>query len=127
VAAAEEGIGISPEVAAVATDAVTTAYHAVVRRADVRAHETVCVFGLGGWGLNGLQVVMALGARVVVSDVRQECLDAAVRLGVPREDVVPVGMSVQAFVKERKLVIDTTIDFVGVNQTFEDAQEIGEW
>lgn len=113
--------------AAVATDAVTTAYHAITRRAKVKSNDTVFIFGLGGLGFNGLQVVKAIGARVIVSDVRPEILDAAVRIGVPRNDVVPVGQSVQDFVRENGLEgrIDTTIDFVGMNQTFEDAQQIG--
>ncbi|KAM7212128.1 GroES (chaperonin 10)-like protein [Rhypophila decipiens] len=116
--------GVSPAVAAVATDAVQTAYHAIVRRAEVKPHETVFLFGLGGLGWNALQVVRHIGARVIVSDVRQSRLDEAVKLGVPKEDVVPIGKSIPEFVEERGLHIDTTLDFVGVHQTFQDAQAI---
>jgi alcohol dehydrogenase, propanol-preferring len=82
---------------------------------------------LGGLGFNALQVVhKAIGARVIVSDIRQECLDAAEKLGVPKEDIVPVDKSVQEFVVENGLTgkIDTVLDFVGAKQTFEDAQHI---
>ncbi|KAJ5158813.1 Short-chain dehydrogenase/reductase SDR [Penicillium coprophilum] len=118
--------GIPSSVAAVATDAVKTSYHAIVRRAEVKSHETVFLFGLGGLGFNALQIVLHIGARVIVSDIRQEQLEEAARFGVPRQDLVPAGKSVQDFVRENGLQgkIDTTLDFVGTHQTFQDAQNI---
>lgn len=85
------------------------------------------LFGLGGLGFNALQIVKHIGARVIVTDLRQEKLDAALSLGIPSRDVVPAGKSVQDFVQESGLhgKIDTILDFVGKNQTFEDAQQIG--
>ena len=90
--------------------------------------ETVFLFGLGGLGFNALQIVhSAIGARIIVSDVRSERVEAAAKLGVPQKDIVPVGKSVQEFVKENGLQgkIDTVLDFVGEKQTFEDGQHIG--
>lgn len=101
-----------------------TSYHAITRRAEVKPHETVFLFGLGGLGFNALQIVLHIGARVIVSDVRQERLDEAVRIGVPPEDVVPLNSSIRDFVQEKGLLIDTTLDFVGKHQTFQDAQNI---
>ncbi|KAJ4374056.1 hypothetical protein N0V83_002795 [Neocucurbitaria cava] len=119
--------GVTPSQAAVATDAVTTAYHAIHRRGEIRKDEVVFLFGLGGLGFNALQIIRAIGARVLVSDIKQENLDEAIEIGVPREDVVPVGKNVQEWVLEngwdRK--IDVVADFVGTKQTFEDAQYIG--
>jgi threonine dehydrogenase-like Zn-dependent dehydrogenase len=108
----------------VATDAVKTSYHAITRRAEVKPHQTVFLFGLGGLGFNALQIILHIGARVLVSDVRQERLEEAVKIGVPQQDVVPVGQSIREFVQERGLLIDTTLDFVGKHQTFQDAQNI---
>ncbi|PPJ49622.1 hypothetical protein CBER1_02199 [Cercospora berteroae] len=118
--------GVRPLPAAVATDAVATAYHAIHRRAEVKSHETVLLFGLGGLGFNGLQVLKTTGARIIVSEVRQERLDAAMTLGVPESDIIPIGTSVRDFVKQNGLEekIDTTIDFMGLKQTFEDAQQV---
>ncbi|KAJ6190505.1 Short-chain dehydrogenase/reductase SDR [Penicillium mononematosum] len=118
--------GIPSSIAAVATDAVKTSYHAIVRRAEVRSNETVFLFGLGGLGFNALQIVLHIGARVIVSDIRQERLEEAAKWGVAREDLVPAGKSVQEFVRENRLQgkIDTTLDFVGTHQTFQDAQNI---
>lgn len=119
--------GVTPAEAAVATDAVNTAYHAITRRAEVKATETVFLFGLGGLGFNALQIAHNIGARVIVSDIRQERLDEALLLGIPIEDIVPVGKPPQEFVIENGLdgKIDTILDFVGTHQTFEDSQQIG--
>ncbi|KAL4889858.1 chaperonin 10-like protein [Aspergillus ambiguus] len=103
--------GIPSAVAAVATDAVKTSYHAITRRAEVQPHETVFLFGLGGLGFNALQI---------------ERLEEAARFGIPEKDLVPANKSVQDFVRENGLQgkIDTTLDFVGTHQTFQDAQNI---
>ncbi|PKY04901.1 alcohol dehydrogenase [Aspergillus campestris IBT 28561] len=118
--------GVPSAVAAVATDAVNTAYHGIVRRAEVKKEETVFLFGLGGLGFNALQVVRYIGARVIVSDLRSEKLELAVQKGVPREDVVSVGNGIPEFVVDNGLQgkIDTVLDFVGSHQTFHDAQQI---
>jgi propanol-preferring alcohol dehydrogenase len=118
--------GVTPAEAAVATDAVNTAYHGIHRRAEVKAFETVFLFGLGGLGLNALQIVLNIGARVIVCEVRQELLDEAKALGVPEEDIVPLGADPVNFVGQKGLHIDTVLDFVGTHQTFRDAQHIGE-
>ncbi|KAK4120123.1 N-benzyl-3-pyrrolidinol dehydrogenase [Parathielavia appendiculata] len=116
--------GVTPAEAAVATDAVTTAYHAVTRRGEVKASETVFLFGLGGLGFNALQLVRNIGARIIVCDIRQQRLDEAIKLGVPEGDVVPVGQSAVEFVQEKGLMIDTVLDFVGTHETFDAAQYI---
>ncbi|KAF7620972.1 alcohol dehydrogenase [Aspergillus flavus] len=117
--------GVPPEVGAIATDAVTTAYHGIIHRAQVQSHESVFLFGLGGLGFNALQIVYKhIGARVIVSDLRPEKLAAAKSLGIPDSDIVPPGTSVPVYVAERGVKIDTVLDFVGKNQTFADAQKI---
>ncbi|KAL5356372.1 alcohol dehydrogenase [Aspergillus floccosus] len=117
---------VSSAAAAVATDAVNTAYHGITRRAEVKKSETVFLFGLGGLGFNALQIVQSIGARVIVSDLRQEKLDAAAEKGVPQTDIVPRGASIPDFVVRNGLEgkIDTVLDFAGTNQTFHDAQQI---
>jgi propanol-preferring alcohol dehydrogenase len=106
---------------------VKTGYHAITRRGEVKAHETVFLFGLGGLGFNALQTINHIGARVIVSDVKEELLQEAVKLGIPRGDIVPVGKSPTEFIIENGLdgKIDTVLDFVGMHQTFHDAQVIG--
>ncbi|PVH76492.1 GroES-like protein [Cadophora sp. DSE1049] len=118
--------GVSPAEGAVATDAGTTSYSAIVKRAEIKKNHTVFLFGLGGLGFNALQVILWIGARVIVSDTRQATLDEAVKLGVPKEDIVPIGTPIPDFVKERGLEnsIDVVADFVGMKQTVSDAQKI---
>lgn len=65
----------------VIADAVTTPFHAVVRRGRVSAGDWVVVFGCGGVGLALVQVAVAVGARVVAVDVKPAKLDAALRFG----------------------------------------------
>ena len=65
----------------VIADALTTAFHAVVRRALVSPGESVAVFGCGGLGLNVVQVAAMVGARVVAVDIDPRKLATAVQLG----------------------------------------------
>ena len=116
--------GVTPAQAAVTTDAVLTAYHAVKRTGAVKSTDTVVIFGLGGLGFNALQIVLALGSRVIVMDKREEVLIEAINFGVPKQDVIPVGKDPVEFVREHKLVVDVVIDFVGVNDTFAASQQL---
>lgn len=119
--------GVRSAAAAVTTDAVMTSHHAVVTRAGIKKEETVFLFGLGGLGFNALQILLEVGCRLFVSDVRQGPLEEAIKLGLPAENAVPVGTSVQEFCKEKDIFgkIDITVDFAGSQQTFSDAEQIG--
>jgi len=120
--------GVTPSQAAVATDAVTTAYHAIHRRGKITERDVVFLFGLGGLGFNALQIIRAIGAKVLVSDVKQENLNEAARLGINKEDMVPIGTSIREWVQENGWTgkISVVADFVGMAQTFDDAQHIGQ-
>ena len=87
--------------------------------------DTVVIFGLGGLGFNALQIILALGSRVIVMDKREEILAEAVNFGVPKQDVIPVGKDPADFVREHNIVVDVVIDFVGVNDTFTASQQLG--
>ena len=66
---------------AVIADAVTTPYHAVVRRGKVTPGDWVVVVGCGGVGLTLVQIAAAVGARVIAIDVKALKLEAAKRFG----------------------------------------------
>ncbi|WP_147127001.1 zinc-binding dehydrogenase [Shimia ponticola] len=72
---------MSPALAAGLGCRVTTAWHALTDRADVRAGEWVAVHGTGGIGLSALLLAKMLGCRVVVVDIVDEKLEHAVRHG----------------------------------------------
>jgi 6-hydroxycyclohex-1-ene-1-carbonyl-CoA dehydrogenase len=66
---------------AIIADAISTPYHAVKNRGQVRGGDQVVVFGCGGIGLNIVQVAVAFGASVIAVDVRDDKLDVARALG----------------------------------------------
>lgn len=66
---------------AIIADAITTPYHAVINRGQVKPGDKVVVFGCGGIGLNIVQMAAAVGAEVVAVDVLDEKLAWATRLG----------------------------------------------
>ena len=72
---------MSPALAAGLGCRVTTAWHALTDRANVRAGEWVAVHGTGGIGLSALLLAKMLGAQVIVVDIVQEKLDHALSLG----------------------------------------------
>lgn len=73
--------GMTPALAAGLGCRVTTAWHALTDRANVRAGEWVAVHGTGGIGLATLLLAKMLGAQVVVVDVVDEKLEHAKGLG----------------------------------------------
>ncbi|MGO8949403.1 MAG: zinc-binding dehydrogenase [Ktedonobacterales bacterium] len=103
-------------------DAVTTPYHAVKNRAEVRPGDTVVVYGCGGVGLNVVQFANLAGGVVIAVDTAEEKLEWARRLGAstalnPRE-VPDVGRAV------RKLTgggADIAIEAIGNPSTIQTA------
>ncbi len=74
-------VGLDLARSAVIADALTTPYHAVVRRARVQSGEWVVIVGCGGVGINAVQFAVAAGANVIAVDLRPEKREAARRLG----------------------------------------------
>lgn len=72
---------IAPEIAAALGCRVTTAWQALVGRAQVQGGEWIAVFGGGGVGISTLLLGKALGARVIVVDIAEDKLAYAETLG----------------------------------------------
>lgn len=72
---------ITFEQAAVATDSVTTAVHALMERLDVQEGDPVLIMGVGGLGSNGIQIAKHMGAKVIAADIDDEKLAMAKDLG----------------------------------------------
>jgi len=81
---------------------LSISYHGVVNRAQVNAGETVLILGAGPIGLAALLIARDIGARSIVTDVVDDRLDAATRLGADavvradRDDVASVVRSLTA-------------------------------
>jgi 6-hydroxycyclohex-1-ene-1-carbonyl-CoA dehydrogenase len=82
---AKELVRLPPDLplerACVIADAVSTPYHAVKHRGQVRTGDSVAVVGCGGVGLNVVQCAAAAGATVIAVDLNDARLDLARQLG----------------------------------------------
>jgi 6-hydroxycyclohex-1-ene-1-carbonyl-CoA dehydrogenase len=63
------------------SDAVSTPYHAVKNRGQVKAGDWTVVIGCGGIGLNLVQNIKVAGGLVIAVDIMDEKLDIAKQLG----------------------------------------------
>jgi alcohol dehydrogenase len=59
----------------------TTAYRALIQLAELRAGESLVVFGCGGVGLSAILIAKAVGARAIAVDVDAAKLTLALRVG----------------------------------------------
>ncbi|KAJ7910474.1 hypothetical protein B0H13DRAFT_2012154 [Mycena leptocephala] len=106
--------GVSPEVAAIASDAGVTAYHAVQHAAKVKRGDKVLIFGAGGLGHLAVQYAKHFGATVYVCDFKPAARKLALELGATEAfNLIELTNKTAA-----GFTVDTTIDFVANNQTF---------
>ncbi|KAJ7139985.1 hypothetical protein C8R43DRAFT_1202064 [Mycena crocata] len=106
--------GVPPEVAAIASDAGVTAYHAVQNAAKVKQGDKVLIFGMGGLGHLAVQYAKHFGATVYVCDFKPAARKLAMDLGATEAfDLIELTNKTAA-----GFTVDTTIDFVASNQTF---------
>lgn len=82
---AREVFGLPDEIplieGCIIADAVTTPYHAVKNRAEVRPGDNVVVYGCGGVGLNVVQFAHLAGGNVIAVDISEEKLEWSRKLG----------------------------------------------
>lgn len=110
---------------AVISDAVSTPFHAVKNRGEVKPGEWVAVFGCGGVGLNAVQAAAALGASVIAVDIDERKLRLARELGAvetinPQE--VDVAKSTRSIAGRRG--VDAAFEVVGKPSVMEQALEV---
>lgn len=66
---------------AIIADAISTPFHAIKNRAEVKPGDTVAVFGCGGVGINLVQVAAAVGGTVIAIDISDAKLELAKKFG----------------------------------------------
>jgi len=107
---------------AIIADALSTPYHAVVHRAQVRPGEWVAVVGCGGVGINVVQFAVAAGGNVIAIDLSAEKLELARRFGasgtVQATPATDVAKQVRALSGGG---VDVAIEAVGTPATIETA------
>ena len=112
------------EEASIIADAISTPYHAVKNRAQVKPGDTVVVFGCGGVGVNAIQMASAAGAYVIAVDINERKLGWATEFGAAKtinaEKVERVSKEV------KKLTgggADIAMEVIGNPRTIEEAFE----
>ncbi len=113
--------GVTAAQAAVATDAALTPYHALKAVGGLRAGEIAVLIGLGGLGMNAIEIARLLGAYVIAVDLVPEKLDRARALGA-HETVDGRDTAAVAALAERQP--DLVADFVGIDATVTSAQQV---
>ncbi|MFQ5400572.1 MAG: zinc-binding dehydrogenase [Anaerolineae bacterium] len=112
-------------VGAILTDAVSTAYHAVVCRGNLQVGETVAVFGCGGVGHHGVMWARQQGAgRIIAVDVAPGALARAKAAGA--DDVIDAregNTARQIKSLTGKLGVDLALEFVGRAETVTEAMK----
>jgi len=110
------------EEGSIIADAISTPFHAVKNRAEVRAGDTVAVFGCGGVGINVVQVAAAFGGVVIAVDLIDAKLEMAKQLGAA--EVINAGAVENLGKTIRKMSgggVDIAIEAIGNPKTIETA------
>ncbi len=111
-----------PAEVGVVTDALATPYK-VLRRAQVKAGETVAVFGAGGGvGIHQLMMAKWARARVIAVDVAADKFDACRKAGADEVVDASDGNAADALLDlTNGRGVDVAIDYVSVTSTLEAA------
>jgi D-arabinose 1-dehydrogenase-like Zn-dependent alcohol dehydrogenase len=98
-----------------------TAFHGVLDQGQVKADESVVVYGCGGVGLSAVQIASALGARVIAVDLDDRKLELAKQVGA--SDVIN-GKKTDPVKAVRDLTnggADVSVDALGIEATCRNA------
>lgn len=110
------------EEGAIIADAVSTPYHAIKNRAQVRPGDTVVIFGCGGVGINAVQLANIAGGIVIAVDVVDKKLEWAKKFGA---SYTINAKNVEKVSKEIKRMTgggaDIAIEAIGNPKTMEEA------
>jgi D-arabinose 1-dehydrogenase-like Zn-dependent alcohol dehydrogenase len=107
--------------AAILTDALATPFHAI-KLARVTFGSTVAIFGVGGLGMNAVQLCRLSGARVVAVDILDKKLQVAMEFGAEETVNSEVEDPVQRILQiTNGTGADIALEFVGLPATFEQA------
>ena len=112
---------ISYEEGAILTDAVATPFHAI-RLGSTGFGDLVAIIGLGGLGMNAVQLARLSGARVIAVDILDEKLRIAKELGAEELVNSKIQDPVQRILELTDgRGADISFEFVGLPTTFEQA------
>jgi len=105
------------------TDAVSTPYHAVSRRARLQKGESVAIFGCGGLGSQAIKFCKLFGAgEIIAVDINEAALSRAKLLGATHTIKVsdtPANKEIRQLTGNTG--VDVAFEFVGNSQTIDTA------
>lgn len=110
------------------SDAISTPYHAVVNRAQVKLGDVVAVFGCGGVGLATVQLANGVGANVIAIDIYDEKLEFAKKFGAIK--TINASKEEDIAKKIRKITnggVDIALEVIGNPQTIQQAYNAVRW
>ena len=111
------------EIGAILTDAVSTPYHAVVRRAQLQKGESVAIFGCGGLGSQAIKFCRMFEAGTIIAvDTNEAALERAKILGATHTIQVsdqPTNKQIRSLTEGAG--VDVAFEFVGLPQTVDTA------
>ncbi|SDZ47756.1 zinc-binding dehydrogenase [Herbiconiux ginsengi] len=105
------------DVASIVPDAVSTPWAAITQTADVRAGESVAVWGVGGVGTHAIQILRFVGAAPIIAvDPLPEARERALRLGADYA-IDPNAEDAVATIKglTKGTGVNVAFDFVGIS------------
>jgi 2-desacetyl-2-hydroxyethyl bacteriochlorophyllide A dehydrogenase len=104
-------------------DAVATPFHAITNRGNLKAGESVAIFGCGGLGIHGVQIAKISGASLIIGvDAIDLALDRAKKAGAD-EVIHPRKENPVEKIKELTggMGVDLAVEFAGLKETIEKA------
>jgi len=128
---AKDLIKLPPEIplqeASIISDAMSTPFHALKNRANVRPGDSVVIYGVGGVGLNAVQIAAALGASVIAVDKVEEKLQLARELGASETINVDVEDPIKAVRRITGGGADVAVEAIGIPEVMRMAFESVRW
>lgn len=113
---------VSFELGAVLTCGVAATYHSLVDVAQARRGEALLINGVGGLGLNALQIAKHLGLKTIAVDIFEDKLKAAKELGadyIINASSMDVPKTVKEFTEEKG--VDIALELVGTKKAMANA------
>lgn len=101
---------------------VTTAFRALVDRANLQPGEWLAVHGCGGVGLSAVMIGAALGAQVLAIDVNDDAIQLAASLGADKAITIKGGDDPRAVEDVIRDItgggVHVSVDALGLTETF---------
>jgi D-arabinose 1-dehydrogenase-like Zn-dependent alcohol dehydrogenase len=98
-----------------------TAFHGILDQGQVKADESVVVYGCGGVGLSVIQIATAMGARVIAVDLDDRKLELAKQAGASEVINGKTNDPVKAVMELTHGGADVSVDALGIAATCRNA------